>query len=86
MNHEHFSGPTLEQFNGFIRMIQSGNIQRSCLRVWELQFLLDFESCGLQPNQLRKALRLYQQAGRNQIEAGQELTRFSEFLGVGASR
>jgi hypothetical protein len=72
----------LSQFNRLIRELLRGQINRNTFRPWEVELLLDIESCQLRESSRDSVLRRYQKAVQKQIERGAERPmKLSEFLG-----
>ncbi|MFB3775963.1 MAG: hypothetical protein ACE141_00095 [Bryobacteraceae bacterium] len=72
----------LAQFNRLIRELLRGQINRNTFRPWEVELLLDVESCNLRESSRESTLRRYQKAVQRQIERGaREPVKLSEFLG-----
>jgi len=73
---------TLAQFNRLIRELVRGQINRNTFRPWEVELLLDVESCNLRESSRDSTLRRYQKAVQRQLERGAtKPMRLSEFLG-----
>ena len=60
----------LNQFNRLIQELLRGNLQRNTFRPWEVELLLDIESCGLRDAARRETLRRYQRAVQKSMEKG----------------
>jgi hypothetical protein len=78
----HVSDPILiAQFNALIQEVVSGQFQRHVFAPWELDVLLDIESCRVRQSSRIGLLRRYQQATcQRALRGGQPLLRFSDFL------
>jgi hypothetical protein len=73
---------TLAQFNRLLRELLRGQIARNTFRPWEVELLLDIESCGLRETSRDATLRRYQKAVQRQLLRGVEQPmKLSEFLG-----
>jgi hypothetical protein len=73
---------TLAQFNRLIRELLKGQIARNTFRPWEVELLLDIESCGLREASRETILCRYQKAVQRQLLRGVEQPmKLSEFLG-----
>jgi hypothetical protein len=73
---------TLAQFNRLIRELLRGQINRNTFRPWEVELLLDVESCNLRESSRDSTLRRYQKAVQRQLERGvAKPMKLSEFLG-----
>jgi len=71
----------LPQFNHLIRELIRGKILRNTFRAWEIELLLDIESCRLRESARDNILRRYQKAVQRQMEKGEtRLMKLSEFL------
>lgn len=72
---------TLAQFNNLIQEVASGQMNRHLFEPWELELLLDIESCCVRQSSRAGLLRRYQRAAANRADAGYvPLMKFSEFL------
>lgn len=60
----------LQQFNKLIAELLRGNMTRNTFRPWEIDVLLDIESCNLREGAKRETLRRYQKAVQRQMEKG----------------
>ena len=75
------SETVLAQFNRLIQELLRGNIQRNTFRPWEIEVLLDIESCNLREASKRETLRRYQKAVQRHMEKGARLPlKLSEYL------
>jgi hypothetical protein len=75
------SDAVLAQFNRLIQELLRGNVQRNTFRPWEIEVLLDIESCGLRETNKRDVLRRYQKAVQRHMERGARLPlKLSEYL------
>jgi hypothetical protein len=73
---------TLGQFNRLIRELLRGQINRNTFRPWEVELLLDVESCNLRDSSRESTLRRYQKAVQRQLERGApQPMKLSDFLG-----
>ncbi len=79
-----FSGDpedTLAQFNRLIRELLKGQIVRNTFQPWEVELLLDIESCGLRESSREAILRRYQKTVQRQLLRGVEQPmKLSAFL------
>jgi hypothetical protein len=72
----------LVQFNRLLRELLRGQINRTTFRPWEVELLLDVESCGLRDSSREGTLRRYQKAVQRRIGRGATTPMMlSEFLG-----
>lgn len=70
------------QFNRLIRELLRGQINRNTFRPWEVELLLDIESCALRESSREATLRRYQRAVERQLMRGAATPmKLSEFLG-----
>jgi hypothetical protein len=77
----------LAQFNRLIQELLRGTMNRNCFRPWEIDLLLDIESCNLRDGNKRELIRRYQKAVQRQMEKGAESPmKLSEFLELQRSR
>ena len=73
---------TLAHFNRLMREVLRGQISRNTFRPWEVELLLDIESCGLKDAARENTLKRYQKAVPRQLSRGAtEPIKLSEFLG-----
>jgi len=73
---------TLVQFNRLLRELLRGQINRNTFRPWEVELLLDIESCNLRESSREGVLRRYQKAVQRQLARGvTPPMKLSEFLG-----
>lgn len=71
----------LAQFNRLVQELLRGTMNRNCFRPWEIELLLDIESCNLRESSKRDTLRRYQKAVQRQVDKGAtSLMKLSEFL------
>ncbi len=82
------SETVLAQFNRLIQELLRGNMHRNTFRPWEVELLLDIETCNLRDASRRETLRRYQRAVQRHMEKGARLPlKMSEYLdGVKAKR
>jgi hypothetical protein len=75
------SDAVLAQFNRLIQELLRGNMQRNTFRPWEVELLLDIESCNLRESSKRETLRRYQKAVQRHMDKGARLPlKLSEYL------
>lgn len=75
------SEAVLAQFNRLIQELLRGNMTRNTFRPWEIELLLDIESCSLREASKRDTLRRYQKAVQRHMEKGAPLPlKMSEYL------
>jgi len=75
------SDAVLAQFNRLIQELLRGTMQRNTFRPWEVELLLDIESCSLRDASRRETLRRYQRAVQRHMEKGARLPlKLSEYL------
>lgn len=75
------SDAVLAQFNRLIQELLRGNIHRNTFRPWEIEVLLDIESCNLRDASRREMLRRYQRAVQRHMEKGADRPlKMSEYL------
>ena len=81
------SEAVLAQFNKLIQELLRGSMNRNCFRPWEIELLLDIETCNLRDANKREILRRYQKAVQRQMEKGApRAIRLSEYLEMLRSR
>ena len=70
------------RFNRLVKELLQGEVRRTTFERWEVEFLLDFEGCGLTRSRREEALRRYQKAVHRQLERGEfPPVGFAEFVG-----
>ena len=75
------SDAVLAQFNRLIQELLRGNMHRNTFRPWEVELLLDIETCNLRESAKRETLKRYQKAVQRQMEKGARLPmKLSEYL------
>jgi len=78
---------TLNRFNRLIGELQRGAIVRTTFQPWEVELLLDIETCRIDPRQRQDTLRKYQKAVQKQMETGPgPPMKLSEFLQLRMTR
>ena len=60
----------LNRFNRLMGEIMRGVISRNLFQPWEIDLLLDFESCSLDRHRRLDIIRQYQKAVERQMETG----------------
>ena len=60
----------LNRFRRLIGELLRGETNRNCFAAWEVDLLLDFDSCELPPRRRLEILRQYQKAVERQMEIG----------------
>ncbi len=74
------SAQLLLRFNQLMRDVENGNTARNSFRPWEVDLLVDMQSCHLGSDR-RRVLRRYQKAVRRGLEQGaMRPLRLSEYL------
>lgn len=75
------SEAVLAQFNRLIQELLRGSLNRNAFRPWEIEILLDIESCEFKEGNKREILRRYQRAVQRHMEKGARLPfKLSEYL------
>ncbi len=75
------SEAVLAQFNRLIQELLRGNMNRNTFRPWEIELLLDIESCSLRDSNKRDTLKRYQKAVQRHMEKGAPAPlKLSEYL------
>jgi hypothetical protein len=83
----HDSDTVLNQFNRLMQELLRGNMNRNTFRPWEIELLLDIESCNLRDSAKREILRRYQRAVQRQMEKGAgRPIKLSEYLEANRQR
>lgn len=71
----------LAQFNRLIQELLRGGSNRNTFRPWEVELLLDMESCDLKESKRKEVLKRYQRAVQKQLERGAaKPLKLSEYL------
>lgn len=71
----------LGRFNRLIQDLLRGNPNRNCFYPFEIELLLDMETCDLGRSNKREVLRQYQKAVQRHFERGGETPlKLSEYL------
>ena len=71
----------LTRFNHLMREIERGSVNRNCFQPWEVELLVDLDSCNLPGQRKWETLRRYQKAFRRRIERGATTPlKLSEYL------
>jgi len=77
----------LNRFRRLVRDLQRGTITRTDFQSWEVDILLDIESCLLERGRREETLRRYQQAVERQLETSPgPPMKLSEFLKLRGQR
>lgn len=73
----------IARFQRLIRELLKGEIKRNTFRPWEIELLLDIESCNLRLPSRENVLRRYERAVVRQLERGTARLpmKLSQFLG-----
>lgn len=80
-DHQLDSDAVLAQFNRLIADLLRGHMNRNTFRPWEIEILLDIESCDLRDSNRREVLRRYQKAVQRELDRGAtSLLKLSEYL------
>lgn len=73
----------LNRFRRLLGELQSGKTQRNQFEPWEIDILLDLESCQVSRRQWIATLRQYEKAVERQVEGGNgPPMKLSEFLAL----
>ena len=71
----------LAQFNRLLTELLRGTMNRNTFQPWEIEILLDIESCELRETNKREILRRYQKAVHREMEKGLPMPfRLSQYL------
>jgi hypothetical protein len=77
----------LNRFNRLINELLRGAIVRNSFQPWEVEILLDMDTCGLEPRRRQEILRQYQKAVTKQLETGPgPPMKLSEYLQLRMTR
>jgi hypothetical protein len=72
----------LAQFNRLLAEVLRGNVDRNTFRRWEVDLLLDIQSCNLRDSGRRETLRRYQKAVQRSMDRGAAWPmKLSDYLG-----
>jgi len=75
------SDAVLAQFNRLLRELLGEGLHRHTFRPWEIEILLDIESCNLRDPQRGTILRRYQKAVQRMMEQGARMPlRFAAYV------
>ena len=75
------SDAVLMQFNHLMKELSDGHSRRNNFRPWEIDILMDIESCDFGAASKQDVLRGYQNAVRRQMEKGVRLPlKLSEYM------
>jgi hypothetical protein len=71
----------IRQFNKLIQELLHGRLNRNTFQPWEIEILLDIDSCDLGDQNRRELLKRYQKAVNRYYErGGRTLLKLSEYL------
>jgi len=77
----------LGRFNRLMGDLARGVITRNHFAPWEIELLLDIQTCILEPRRKSEIIRQYERAVRRQMESGPgPPMKLSEFLTIRANR
>jgi len=77
----------LNRFRRLVGELQRGSITRNDFQPWEIELLLDMETCQLERKRRADILRQYQRAVERQLEMGSgPPMKLSEFLQLRAAK
>lgn len=77
----------LNRFKRLIGEIMRGELARNNFQPWEIEILLDYQTCELESRRRLEILRQYQRAVERQMESGAAPPmKLSEFLVLRAQR
>ena len=77
----------LSRFRRLIAELIRGTLRRNSFEPWEIELLLDFEACALNPRRRLKTLRAYERAVEHQLETGPgPPMKLSEYLQLRTTR
>jgi hypothetical protein len=81
------SDTVLAQFNRLLNDLMRGKLIRNTFRPWEIELLLDIDTCELRDGQRRETLRRYQRAVARQMEKGSiRPMKLSEYLAANRAK
>ncbi|MBZ5611134.1 MAG: hypothetical protein LAP38_22965 [Acidobacteriia bacterium] len=71
----------LHRFNKLLQELVRGTMSRNTFQPWEIEILLDIETCNLREAVKRETLRRYQKAVQRSMEKGARAPlKLSEYL------
>ena len=71
----------LNQFRRLMNDLARSTVTRNCFQRWEIDLLLDIQTCQLSPSARREVFARYRRAVERQFEKGAEAPlKLSEFL------
>ncbi|MBZ5577879.1 MAG: hypothetical protein LAP40_15060 [Acidobacteriia bacterium] len=77
----------LNRFRRLMAELQSGTINRNNFEPWEIEILLDLESCQVQSRRWTETLRQYEKTVERQLEGGfGPPMKLSEYLALRAQK
>lgn len=77
----------VNRFNRLIAELLRGAIVRTTFKPWEVELLLDMQTCEIEPRKRPEILRQYQKAVQRQMETGPgPPMKLSEFLQLKMTR
>ena len=77
----------LNRFRRLLGELISGVMRRNTFESWEVEILLDFETCPVNPRRRRELLQAYRRAVERQLQTGPgPPMRFSDFLQLRTTR
>ncbi len=68
------------RFKRLMHELADGSPARTSFRPWEIELLLDFQSCDLRGPLRRRVLRRYTRAALKGLDRGAGLLKLSEYL------
>jgi len=72
----------LTRFNKLLQELVRGTMNRNTFQPWEIEILLDIETCNVREAVKRETLRRYQKAVQRAMEKGAPVPlKLSEYLG-----
>ena len=76
------SDAILARFNKLVNDLLRGTMNRNTFQPWEIEILLDIETCNVREAVKRETLRRYQKAVQRAMEKGAPVPlKLSEYLG-----
>jgi hypothetical protein len=71
----------LARFNRLMRDLETGNTCRNSFRPWEVELLVDFDTCEIGPSNRRRLIRRYRTAVERELSRGAlRPLKLSEYL------
>lgn len=80
MGYDWDSEMLLNRFNQLMDEVRRGKTRRTCFAPWELELLVDIETCPVPAPRKRAVLKRYQEVAGKSIDSGGPPLKLSEYL------